>query len=459
MVELDAGGSLDLGVTELEHERLLVRLRAGREPHGECSAGDDPTACAARLADVDARIGELLALLDERGTLAATHVVVTATHGSERRVDGYGVADRAVRVPLVVAGPGVHTGAVVPHAVGWVDLLPTLAHLLDRPHPDRSAGTSLVPWLVGDGDSPRDVLLWNDRAERELGLPLVEAVAWERWKYVRVHGGGEALYDLVADPLEASDVAGGEPVALVQGRRRLELAARDLWELRPPRASMFVFCGTQALEAYASRAESGLPRLPEGRPVFDTELTYSFGPGLSELDPDAPVPEPLDPRAHAATVDAFLRARDLLEAGDAVGARPYVEAVERAVPDSVPVERLRGLELELDDRTDDAALHHYRLAAVRDPWRASTWSARARIHRRRGELAHWLWNARVAEELDSSAGSNVRDARAAIRKRAQELHDSGRRAEATRLRRVLDVDLQIRRTSHGSFLDDPPVSD
>lgn len=95
------------------------------------------------LAAMDETLGRVLDALAEQGREESTLVVFVADHGEELLEAGWiGHASTAkqakmipevLRVPLVLAGPGVPAGEVHGDLVQPVDVLPTLGRLLDLP--------------------------------------------------------------------------------------------------------------------------------------------------------------------------------------------------------------------------------------------------------------------------------------------------------------------------------------
>jgi len=157
----------------------------------------------------------MFADLEARGLLANTIVVVTADHGEEFFEHGgkghqRTLFDEVVRVPLLVAGPGVAAGRVVSEQVRLIDLYPTLARLAGVPASEELAvqGHDLGPFLRGEQGSAGDALLelLVDR-RRERGL---RRVAGTKLLYDGATGRGE-LYDLGADPLELHALGADAP--------------------------------------------------------------------------------------------------------------------------------------------------------------------------------------------------------------------------------------------------------
>ncbi len=105
-------------------------------------------------------------LADTEDTLAAEHltndtyIVFSSDNGyhlGQHRLDrGKQTAfDTDIRVPLIVAGPGVPHGKTMPQVVQNTDLAPTFEQLAGARQPDPTDGTSLVPLLhPSSGSAP-----------------------------------------------------------------------------------------------------------------------------------------------------------------------------------------------------------------------------------------------------------------------------------------------------------------
>jgi len=99
------------------------------------------------LAEVDHQLGRLLEGVRRRGLGDNTIVIVVADHGEEFMEHGLAwhgksLYQAVLRVPLVLAGPGVPRGEVS-RPVGQVDIVPTLAALLGVDWPGRLDGQDL----------------------------------------------------------------------------------------------------------------------------------------------------------------------------------------------------------------------------------------------------------------------------------------------------------------------------
>ncbi len=134
------------GSTGLERSQLRADVPVGSV---EFEPGDRERLLELYDRDVraaDAAVGEVMTALEAAGEAGRTLVVLVADHGEELLEHGWvGHASTAVearlipevmRIPLVLAGPGVPAGASSDALVQQVDLLPTVLRLLDLPVPD-----------------------------------------------------------------------------------------------------------------------------------------------------------------------------------------------------------------------------------------------------------------------------------------------------------------------------------
>lgn len=186
------------------------------------------------IALADHAVGRILAALDSLALSNATVVVFLSDHGDllgdhGLTLKGPTLFDGLLRVPLVVAGPGVSAGGLVDEPVSTVDLAPTLCDLAGAPVDGGSQGRSLVPFLRGEPAKREPVYCEWQIDERRFGQKLdLRCVRTRDAKLtIERHSGAGELYDLATDPEEnvnCFDSAAAAPL-----RRRME----DLLEARP----------------------------------------------------------------------------------------------------------------------------------------------------------------------------------------------------------------------------------
>jgi len=110
---------------------------------------DEEVACA------DRAIGRLLAILEARGMLGQTTVVVTGLHGEELGDrgfwgNGYSLHRESVRVPLIIVRPGGGPGQVFSQPVSLADLMPTLLTAAGVAVPPEGIDGTALPAPAGE---------------------------------------------------------------------------------------------------------------------------------------------------------------------------------------------------------------------------------------------------------------------------------------------------------------------
>lgn len=152
---------------------------------------------------VDSEIGRVLKALDDSGATANTVVVLWSDHGwhlGEKGISGKNsLWERATRVPLIIAGPGIRSGRCE-EPVELLDLYPTLSALAGLPVPEGLDGISLVPQL-NNPSTPRE------RPAITTANQGNHAIRDRHWRYIRYADGSEELYDHRGDPDEWKNLA------------------------------------------------------------------------------------------------------------------------------------------------------------------------------------------------------------------------------------------------------------
>lgn len=185
----------------------------------------------AMVSEVDHHVGRILAGLEARGLSEDTLVIFTADHGEwlgEHLMygKGYPGQDCVSRVPLLIRWPAGVTepGRTVSRIVEAVDVVPTLLACAGIPIPAHLQGR---PWPL-DGT-------FGEIGE---GSALMEGTGWKslrtaRYRFISHASGQEALFDLLEDPGEHSNLAGDPAQAETLAELRRLLLERLLKLERP----------------------------------------------------------------------------------------------------------------------------------------------------------------------------------------------------------------------------------
>ena len=203
------------------------------EPHnwtqglGEPRTDEEQTRFYHRsLTATDAMLAEVLRPFTRRDPEDAPIVVVTADHGEALGEHGtkYHSTDlynSQLRVPLVIAGPGIPAHAIS-ETVSLTDLTPTLLELAGfRPPTDGSIdGRSVADLAAGRRASRDDGTAFAAMIKDRSNPGGVVTVVKGRWKLIETAGALE-LYDIHADPDELTNVVDAQPAIVAELRALL----------------------------------------------------------------------------------------------------------------------------------------------------------------------------------------------------------------------------------------------
>jgi choline-sulfatase len=168
---------------------------------------------------MDAQAGRVLAALEASGQRDDTLVIFTSDHGEMLGSKGFWTKstmyDDAVRVPLLMAGPGVAPETRT-DPVGLIDLAPTICAAAGLPGPGRGfSGRSLLAPPQAD----RTVISEYHDGGCPVGITMVR---WGEWKYLHyAEGHPPQLFNLTRDPDEEHDLCTTEPEALADAQARM----------------------------------------------------------------------------------------------------------------------------------------------------------------------------------------------------------------------------------------------
>jgi N-sulfoglucosamine sulfohydrolase len=212
---------------------------------------------------LDATVGALLAVLDERGIADDVLVVYTADNGMPFPFAKTTLYEAGINLPLIARWPGVAAPRVSQDFVGVHDLLPTALDVFDVASERELDGRSLLSLLRGETVAPRERFV-GQFDEGRVGQPNpARSLRTERFKYIKNFAAGaefdnnvldfsqtwrswikaaksdaalqkrmralivrppEELYDLASDPWELTNLAESPEHAATLDELRAELA-------------------------------------------------------------------------------------------------------------------------------------------------------------------------------------------------------------------------------------------
>ena len=155
---------------------------------------------------LDSLIGRIIEALDKSPHATNTFIVFAADSGVARGSHGLigkqNLYEHSLRVPLIIAGPGLPAGQTTDAMCYLYDVLPTLGALCRVPAPPRSEGLDLNAMLRNPGQAGRPALVFAYRN-------VQRAITTTQWKLIRYLLANQTqLFDLQADPNEIRNLAG-----------------------------------------------------------------------------------------------------------------------------------------------------------------------------------------------------------------------------------------------------------
>jgi arylsulfatase A-like enzyme len=159
------------------------------------------------IAHVDEQVGRILDKLERTGEDENTIIVFAGDNGLACGQHGLmgkqNLYEHSIRVPLIMAGPGIPVNQKRDTFCYLLDIYPTLCELIGVEPPDTVQGKSLCPTFDDPTQQIRDILHFAyrgvQRAVKRDGMKLIE--------YVVDGKRSTQLFDLSNDPLEMTNLA------------------------------------------------------------------------------------------------------------------------------------------------------------------------------------------------------------------------------------------------------------
>lgn len=173
---------------------------------------------------IDTWLGRMVSVLKSRGMYENTVIVYCADHGELLGDHGLftkqAYYESSVRVPIIVAGPGVKAQGASDALVELFDLAPTILELAGAEPLPEMAARSLMAVLGGATDQHRDYQL--SELHGSPGRPETRMVFDGRHKLIERAGDLPQLYDLADDPAELLNLAETDDVTASRLREVLD---------------------------------------------------------------------------------------------------------------------------------------------------------------------------------------------------------------------------------------------
>jgi arylsulfatase A-like enzyme/Flp pilus assembly protein TadD len=187
------------------------------------------------VAYTDQQAGRLLDAVAGKSAPGGNLIAILSDHGESfgehgEYAHGVFLYDTTVRIPWLIAGPGVPRGVRVEEQARTIDLLPTLLELMGGQAPRETQGTSLVPVLGGKGGagfSYTETLF----PKINMGWAELRAIRTARWKYIRAPR--PELYDLANDPGETANAIASHTDEVKELERMLESVTGGVGTRKP----------------------------------------------------------------------------------------------------------------------------------------------------------------------------------------------------------------------------------
>ena len=181
---------------------------------------------------VDSEIGRLINFLKKEGIYDQTLIVLTGDHGDNHMRDGifvghFGLYERVIHVPLILAGGGLPSNRRVKSFVQHIDIVPTILDILSI---DSNSfyfdGKSLLPLIYGKEKQLRSEVYAMEAARQRFAIrtenykyiysPSEEDLFHIFWKkkgisFRPVYNSVVELYDLKKDPQENRNIVEKKP--------------------------------------------------------------------------------------------------------------------------------------------------------------------------------------------------------------------------------------------------------
>jgi len=202
------------------------------------------------ICHTDRELGKIIKILEERGELENTIIIVTGDNGTQIPYSKATPYDWGVHVPFAVMWPAkVKSGRTVDDFVSFIDIAPTVLQAANLPTPESMSGKSLMPLLLSDKsgiiDPTRNFIVtglewhgelppWNSAARAVRNYDYEYIINYENRPLGRIPPNRgpkkqgepwEELYDVKNDPWTLKNLADDPAYAKIKAEMKAKLEA------------------------------------------------------------------------------------------------------------------------------------------------------------------------------------------------------------------------------------------
>ena len=168
------------------------------------------------ITEMDDMVGRVINALKEKGLYENTIIIYTTDHGEHLFEHGlrgkHNMYEDAVNVPFIISYPKLFQQNIINNSlISFIDLMPTLAELINGKTPETAQGVSLVDVLT-KGEELKDRVVYSEfRGGDYKLLPGAKNVPSRMmrkgdFKFIYTHGIIDQLYNLKDDPDELNNL-------------------------------------------------------------------------------------------------------------------------------------------------------------------------------------------------------------------------------------------------------------
>jgi choline-sulfatase len=289
------------------------------------------------VAFADAQIGVLLDALKRIGLRDHTLILATSDHGEGlgehgEPTHGLFIYDSTIRVPLILAGPGIPSGRVVASLARGIDVAPTLLDLSYLPPLPGAEGRSLRATWAGQraGDEPAYVESLFGR----LSFGWAPLYGWRDRQLMFIDAPRPELYDVEADPGQIHDLSASRAPDVGRYRQVIQAAVPSAPAAQPGSTSREARDRLRSLGYTGGGGSIASPSLRDPKDSAELAVRIEDAMAAERADPKKAIEEfrlvlgvdPSNPlaRRHLAValtaerryLDALAELKQLVAAGD-----------------------------------------------------------------------------------------------------------------------------------------------